>query len=125
MSAAIRRQQILLQRKAGIAPHVLIGERRAHAPDERQKRALVVRLERLAAQERQPVYIARRERFYQLFFRLRREGLPVMEIPRFGLKAVLAVIGAAGNEQAHPHAQSVGDVGLFDVSVVHKAAFFE
>ena len=59
MSAAVLREQILLQRKAGVAPHVLTGKRRAHAPDERQKRALIVRLERFAAQERQAVYIAR------------------------------------------------------------------
>ena len=58
-----------------------------------------------------------------MLLRLLRERLAVFEIPGLGLEAVFAVIGAAGDEQRHPDALAVGDVTVFDLTVVHGVPF--
>ena len=47
------------------------------------------------------------------------EGLAVLEVPGLGLKAALAVVGAAGDKQRHPDTGAVGNITGFDGCVIH------
>ena len=86
---------------------------------ERNQRPLILRLKRLAAQKGQPLNIRGGQQLQKVLFRLCGKGLPVAEIPCLGLEAVFAVVGAAGDEQRHPHADTVGNITFLQFSVMH------
>ena len=73
----------------------------------------------LDAEQREAVDIAGGEHRQERLLRFIREGLAVAEVPRLGLKAVFAVIGTPGDEQGDAHALSVGNVTVFDLTIVH------
>ena len=108
----------LLPGEAGEGPDGLLRQRGAHVLQKGEQRALILRRERLAAEQRQSVDIVRRE---QLAFRFGGKGFAVAKVPGLGLKAVLAVIGAAGDEQGDPHSLAIGNVAVFDLTVVHDS----
>ena len=91
-----------------------------YLPQQRQQLPLVPRLKGLSAQHRQAVDKGLVQFGEDLRLRLAGELFAVVEIPRLGLEAVRAVVGAAGNEQGDAHALTVGDVAVFDLTVVHK-----
>ena len=117
-------QQLVLQSETGEAPDILPGIAAADLPQEGQQVTLVPGLEGLATQHRQSAD----EGFVQLpenlRLRLVGEGPAVAEVPGLGLEAVGAVVGAAGDEQRHPHPGSVGDITFFQGSVVHDMVSF-
>ena len=71
------------------------------------------------AQHRQSVYKGLVQLREYLRFGVLREFLSVVKIPRLGLKAVRAAVGAAGYEQRHPHADTVGNITFLQFSVMH------
>jgi len=85
---------------------------------------LIGRFKRLAAQQCQTADIVRFQQFKKCFLRLRSEGLAVFKIPGLGLKAVFAAVGAAGDKQRHPDTLAVGDITVFDGTVMHVAVPF-
>ena len=107
----------LLPGEAGEGPDGLLRQRGAHVLQKGEQRALILRRERLAAEQRQSVDIVRRE---QLAFRFGGKGCAVAKVPGLGLKAVFAAIGAAGDEKRHANTLAVGNVAVFDFSVVHE-----
>jgi hypothetical protein len=107
----------LLPGEAGEGPDGLLRQRGAHVLQKGEQRALILRRERLAAEQRQSVDIVRRE---QLAFRFGGKGFAVAKVPGLGLKAVFAAIGAAGDEKRHANTLAVGNVAVFDFSVVHE-----
>ena len=105
--------------KAGEGPDVFL---RVGGPDPAQEghqHPLVFRFEGFAAQERQAVDVAGGEQLQEVLLCFLREGLAVFKIPGLGLEAVFAVVGAAGDEQRHPDALAIGDVAVFDLTVIH------
>lgn len=117
-------QQLVLQPEAGEAPDILPGIAAADLPQEGQQVTLVPGLEGLATQHRQSADEGLVQLPEDLRFRLVGEGLAVAEVPCLGLKAVGAVVGAAGDEQRHPDSGSVGDITFFQGSIVHDMASF-
>ena len=109
----------LLIGKAAEAPDGLVGVRGPDPVQKGHQAPLVLRLEGFSSQQRQPVDIAGGEQVQERCLRLFREGLAVVKGPGLGLKAVFAVVGAAGDEQRHPDPFTVGDVTVFDLSVIH------
>ena len=109
----------LLPRKACERPDRLLRQLTPHAAEKWQQRALIFRLERLAAEQRETVDIVGGEQADELVLRFARERLAVAEVPRLRLKAVFAVVRAAGDKQRHTHAKTVGDVAVFDLAIVH------
>ena len=81
----------LLPGEAGEGPDGLLRQRGAHVLQKGEQRALILRRERLAAEQRQSVDIVRRE---QLAFRFGGKGFAVAKVPGLGLKAVFAAVGA-------------------------------
>ena len=79
---------------------------------------MIFGLERLAAEERETVDIGGREHLQQSLLRFGGKGLTVVERPGLRLKAVFAAVGAAGDEKRHADALAVGNVAVFDLSVV-------
>ena len=112
-------RQLPVERKARISPDRLVRIPRAHPAQERYERALVARLERIAAEQRESRNKGLVQLGKDLGFRLRRKGLAVVEIPRLRLEAVEAVVCAAGDEQRDPHADAVGNVTFLDLTVIH------
>ena len=111
----------LLIGEAGEAPDGLV---RIHLPDPPEKGhqgPLVLRFKGLAPQQCQAVDVDRGEQGEQIILRLGGKGLAVAEVPGLGLKAVLAVIGAARDEQGDPHSLAIGNVAVFDLTVVHDS----
>ena len=90
-----------------------------YLPQQRQQLPLVPRLKGLSAQHRQAVDKGLVQFGEDLRLRLAGELFAVVEIPRLGLEAVRAVVGAAGHEQRHPHARTVGNITFFQFSVMH------
>ena len=117
-------QQLILQPEAGEAPDILPGIAAADLPQEGQQVTLVPGLEGLAAQHGQAVDKGLVQLGEDLRLRLVGKGLAVVEVPRLGLEAVRAVVGAAGDEQRHPNSGSVGDITFFQGSVVHDMVSF-
>ena len=112
--------ELLVEHEARKRPDVLIRIALAHPVQKRHERALILRLERVAAEQRQ----AADKGLFQLveddLLGRRVKGLTVMKVPRLRLEAVVAVIRAAGDEQRHAHADAVGDVAGLDLTVIHS-----
>ena len=117
-------QQLVLQSETGEAPDILPGLAAADLPQEGQQVPLVPRLEGLATQHRQAIDEGLVQLTEDLRLRLVGEGPAVAEVPGLGLEAVGAVVGAAGDEQRHPHSGSVGNITFFQGSVVHDMVSF-
>ena len=75
----------LLPRKARERPDRLLRQLTPHAAEKRQQCALIFRLERLAAEQRETVDIVGGEQADELILRLARKGLAVAEVPRLEL----------------------------------------
>ena len=108
---------------ARIAPDGLFGVRGFRSTRQLQQAALVFRLHRLATQERYAIDEEVVERRQHLFGHLGRELFPVGKAPRFRLKAILAMMRAARDEQRGAHAFPIGNITVFDVCVVHRGSF--
>ena len=52
------------------------------------------------------------------------EDTPATVAQILRLEQAGTVVAAAGDEERHPHADAVGDVALFQVSVVHSMTSF-
>ena len=118
-------QQLVLQTEAGEAPDGLMGVLLPYLPQQGQQLPLVLRLEGLAAQHGQAVDKRLVQLGEDLRLRLIGKGLAVVEVPRLGLEAVGTVVGAAGDEQRHPHADPIGDITFFQLSVVHSSLLWQ
>ena len=79
-----------------------------------------MRVKRLAAEVGDAPDIIRAEHGKQAVGDLVGERLAVGKVPRLFVEAVLAVVRAAGDEQAHAHAGTVCDVAGFDIGIIHK-----
>ena len=113
-------QQVAFEGVARVAPHRFIGIGGAESPQKRQQRTLVTGLKGLAAQQRQPADIIGRDEGDDLVLGVLRVGLTVGEIPRFGVEASFAMMGAARNEKRHADAQPVRDVLCFYLTPAHQ-----
>ncbi len=91
-----------------------------HLPQERHESALVLRLERLAAEQCQPIDIGRLHRIQDFAFGFFRERFAVIKTPGLRLEAVFAVIRASGHEQSRADALSVCDITVLDIAVIHS-----
>ena len=91
-----------------------------HPVQKRHERALILRLERVAAEQRQ----TSDEGLFQLveddLLGRRVKRLAVVKVPCLRLEAVVAVVRAAGDEQRHAHADAVGNVTGLDLTVIHS-----
>ena len=110
----------LLPGEAGEGPDGLARQSFAHAAQEGQQPALIFGFERFAAKKRETVDIGGREHLQQSLLRFGGKGLTVVKRPCLRLKAVFAAVGAAGDEKRHADALAVGNVAVFDLSVVHR-----
>ena len=110
----------LLPGEAGKGPDGLARQPFAHAAQKGQQPALIFGFERFAAKKRETVDIGGREHLQQSLLRFGGKGLTVVKRPGLRLKAVFAAVGAAGDEKRHADALAVGNVAVFDLSVVHR-----
>ena len=109
----------LLPGIAGICPHCFSGQRCLHSPQKRQQCTLVLRLERITAQQGQAVDITGAQQSEQFCFRFLCEGLAIPEMPSLRLEATRAMVTAARHEQAHSDTRAVGDITVLYRSIVH------
>ena len=109
----------LLPRIAGVAPNGLVRVEGFEIPDEGEKLPLVFRLHGLAAQKAQPGDVGGLAGGKDLVADGLVEGLAVAEIPCHLVEAAGAVVAAPGDEHTRPHAGAVGDVIVFNGSVIH------
>ena len=109
----------LVERMAGVEAELDRAALQLHEATTALLHGSEVRLERLAAEQRETVDIVGGEQADELVLRFTRERLAVAEVPRLRLKAVFAVVRTAGDEQRHAHAKAVGDVAVFDLAIVH------
>ena len=109
---------------ARVAPDIFVRKGRTHALQETRQHLLVLRLKRLAAQQRQPLNIVRLQGFQNGVLRFSGERLPIAEIPGHLVKTAPAVMTAAGYEKADADARSVGNIKIFYLSVIHHPAPF-
>ena len=116
--------QLIVPPEPGTAPYGLARILRLDLPQQRQQLPLVPRLERLAAQLRQSVSKGLVQLREYLRLGVLREILYVVKIPRLGLKAIFAVVGAAGHKQRHPDPDAVGNITFFQIAIVHDIAPF-
>ena len=110
----------LLPGETGKGPNGLARQPFAHVAQEGQQPALIFGFERFAAKKRETVDIGGREHLQQSLLRFGGKGLTVVKRPGLRLEAVFAAVGAAGDEKRHADALAVGDVAVFDLSVVHR-----
>ena len=106
-------------RIAGVAPNGLVRVEGFEIPDEGEKLPLVFRLHGLAAQKAQPGDVGGLAGGEDLVADGLVEGLAVAEIPCHLVEAAGAVVTAPGDEHTRPHAGAVGDVIVFNGSVIH------
>ena len=112
----------MLQIVAGIAPDRFVRVKRLDIFDKGQQLALVLRLKRLSAQQRQAVDVAGCQTFKDLVANLLGEGRTIAKVPSHCIEAVGAVAAAARYKQAGAHALAVGNVTIFDRSVIHSGS---
>ena len=110
----------LLPGEAGEGPDGLARQSFADKTQKRQQPALIFGFERFAAKKRETVDIGGREHLQQSLLRFGGKGLTVVKRPGLRLEAVFAAVGAAGDEKRHADALAVGNVVVFDLSVVHR-----
>ena len=91
--------KLTVQRKARKAPDILMGTLPSDAVQEFHQFPLIGRLEGFSAQQGQAVDIAWLQGLDHAVCNFLGEGLAVMKIPGFGLKALLAMVGATRNEK--------------------------
>ena len=96
-----------------------MGVEGLEVPHKGQKLPLVLRLHGFAAQQAQPGDIVRLAGGEDFVADGLVEGLAVTEIPGHRIEAAGAVMAAPGNEDAGAHTGAVGDIVIFDGSVVH------
>ena len=116
-------QNVALIGVAGVAPDGLVGVQRLYTFYKGQQGALVFRLQRLAPQQGQPVDVARLQTLQDLVAHLFGKGRTVVKIPRHGVEAVGAAAAAARNKQAGAHTLPVGNITIFNGSVIHNGRF--
>ena len=109
----------LLPGVAGVAPDRFMGVEGLEVPHKGQKLPLVLRLHGFAAQQAQPGDIVRLAGGEDFVADGLVEGLAVAEIPGYRIEAAGAVMAAPGNEDAGAHTGAVGDIVIFDGSIVH------
>ena len=112
-------QQVPVEQEARKGPHIFAGAARPQLPQQFRHGGLVGRLERLAAKQGQPGHIGRLQGMQDRVDDVLRKRLAIGKIPCFGLEAALAVVRAARDEQACPHAGAVCDITGLDCRVIH------
>ena len=100
-------------------PDRFLGEPGLDGSQELHKRRLVLRLKRVAPQERKPRHVGIVERLENRRRRFVRKGLSCRKIPAFLIKSPLAVHGATRHKERHPNTRAVGGVVLRKTDVVH------
>lgn len=109
----------MLQIVAGVAPDRLVGVQHLYIFNKGQQLPLVLRLKRLAAQQRKPIDVTGGQTLQYFIANFLGKRRTVAEIPCHGIEAVRAVAAAAGNEQARAHALPVGNITIFNGCVIH------
>lgn len=108
----------LLKGKARKRPNRLIRVNFLHPLHKRKQSFLIGGFRGLAAQKGKPLDIIGRQQGDYMILGFLGEGLAVVEIPGMGLKAALAAIGTARNKKGHPHPVAVGNIAIFNFSVM-------
>ena len=85
----------------------------------RQKCPLIFGLKGFAAKEGKTVYIVGLKHFDYLVFGFLGKRLTKVKIPGFGLKTALTPVCAARNEKGDTHPFAIGNITIFDLSVMH------
>lgn len=112
-------QKITLIGVAGVAPDILLWKLLFDLAQKHQKRALVVRLHGLAAQQGQSLDIVMLQRSQDIPDDPFGERLAGLKVPGLRLKAASAVMGAARYKKYCPDSGAVGDVVVFYGGIVH------
>ena len=106
-------------------PDVLVRVFFFYSAHEREKNALVLRLEGLSAEKREPVDVRRREHLKYLVFGIFRERLSEAEIPCLRLEAALTAVRAARDKERYPYSRAVCDIIIFYFTVVHSMSIMK
>ena len=111
--------QQLFQRITRITPNAFSWTLLPEAAQEGKQSLLILWLHGFTTQERKPGNVGGFATLNDFFLRGGGKGLTVVKVPGYGIKAVFAPVGTAGNKQAGTNPRTVGNVIMLDIGVVH------